>query len=333
MAKRITAPRRIAAFVITAVAILIMFFIAVNTGGLSTTVTQLFNGLFVEYDKDVAIIYELRFPRIIVALLGGGMMAVSGVLMQAVMKNPLADPGIIGVSSGAALAASLVSAFLPALAYLTPIFSFIGGIIAFLIVYTLAWNGSVSPVRLILVGVAVDAVFTGLYQGFSSATGGQYSGAANIINANISLKTWEDVRIMLVYFAVMAVACMLAASRCNLLSLSDMTVHSLGVNVNRTRIAVSIISVLLASIFTAVIGKISFLGLIVPHISRLLVGNDHKVLIPYSALLGAFVFLLADTVGRVIAYPYEISSSIIMSVVGGPMFIILLKRSRGSYEQ
>ncbi len=333
MAKRITAPRRIAAFVITAAAILIMFFIAVNTGGLSTTVSQLFNGLFVEYDKDVAIIYELRFPRIIVALLGGGMMAVSGVLMQAVMKNPLADPGIIGVSSGAALAASLVSAFLPALAYLTPIFSFIGGIIAFLIVYTLAWNGSVSPVRLILVGVAVDAVFTGLYQGFSSATGGQYSGAANIINANISLKTWEDVRIMLVYFAVMAVACMLAASRCNLLSLSDMTVHSLGVNVNRTRIAVSIISVLLASIFTAVIGKISFLGLIVPHISRLLVGNDHKVLIPYSALLGAFVFLLADTVGRVIAYPYEISSSIIMAVVGGPMFIILLKRSRGSYEQ
>ena len=333
MAKRITAPRRIAAFVITAAAILIMFFIAVNTGGLSTTVSQLFNGLFVEYDKDVAIIYELRFPRIIVALLGGGMMAVSGVLLQAVMKNPLADPGIIGVSSGAALAASLVSAFLPALAYLTPIFSFIGGIIAFLIVYTLAWNGSVSPVRLILVGVAVDAVFTGLYQGFSSATGGQYSGAANIINANISLKTWEDVRIMLVYFAVMAVACMLAASRCNLLSLSDMTVHSLGVNVNRTRIAVSIISVLLASIFTAVIGKISFLGLIVPHISRLLVGNDHKVLIPYSALLGAFVFLLADTVGRVIAYPYEISSSIIMAVVGGPMFIILLKRSRGSYEQ
>lgn len=333
MAKRITAPRRIAAFVITAAAILIMFFIAVNTGGLSTTVSQLFNGLFVEYDKDVAIIYELRFPRIIVALLGGGMMAVSGVLMQAVMKNPLADPGIIGISSGAALAASLVSAFLPALAYLTPIFSFIGGIIAFLIVYTLAWNGSVSPVRLILVGVAVDAVFTGLYQGFSSATGGQYSGAANIINANISLKTWEDVRIMLVYFAVMAVACMLAASRCNLLSLSDMTVHSLGVNVNRTRIAVSIISVLLASIFTAVIGKISFLGLIVPHISRLLVGNDHKVLIPYSALLGAFVFLLADTVGRVIAYPYEISSSIIMAVVGGPMFIILLKRSRGSYEQ
>lgn len=333
MTRKLTTAGRIAAFTVTAAAILILFFIAVNTGGLSTTVSQLFRGLFIEYDRDVAIIAELRFPRIIVALLGGTMMAVSGVLMQAVMKNPLADPGIIGISSGAALAASLVSAFLPSLAYLSPVFSFAGGILAFIIVYSLAWNGNVSPVRLILVGIAVDAVFTGLYEGFSSATGGEYSGAANIINANISLKTWDDVRLMLVYFTVAAVLCVLIAGKCNLLALSDMTVHSLGVNVNQTRVIVSVVSVLLASIFTAIIGKISFLGLIVPHISRLLVGNNHKVLIPYSALLGAFVFLLADTVGRSIAYPYEISSSIIMAVVGGPMFIILLKRSKSSYEQ
>lgn len=333
MTRKLTTAGRIAAFTVTAAAILILFFIAVNTGGLSTTVSQLFRGLFIEYDRDVAIIAELRFPRIIVALLGGAMMAVSGVLMQAVMKNPLADPGIIGISSGAALAASLVSAFLPSLAYLSPVFSFAGGILAFIIVYSLAWNGNVSPVRLILVGIAVDAVFTGLYEGFSSATGGEYSGAANIINANISLKTWDDVRLMLVYFTVAAVLCVLIAGKCNLLALSDMTVHSLGVNVNQTRVIVSVVSVLLASIFTAIIGKISFLGLIVPHISRLLVGNNHKVLIPYSALLGAFVFLLADTVGRSIAYPYEISSSIIMAVVGGPMFIILLKRSKSSYEQ
>lgn len=333
MTRKITTAGRIAAFSVTVAAILILFFIAVNTGGLSTTVSQLFRGLFIEYDRDVAIIAELRFPRIIVALLGGAMMAVSGVLMQAVMKNPLADPGIIGISSGAALAVSLVSAFLPSLAYLSPVFSFAGGILAFIIVYSLAWNGNVSPVRLILVGIAVDAVFTGLYEGFSSATGGEYSGAANIINANISLKTWDDVRLMLVYFTVAAVLCVLIAGKCNLLALSDMTVHSLGVNVNQTRVIVSVVSVLLASIFTAIIGKISFLGLIVPHISRLLVGNNHKVLIPYSALLGAFVFLLADTVGRSIAYPYEISSSIIMAVVGGPMFIILLKRSKSSYEQ
>lgn len=187
--KTFTKRKTIAAFSVTATLILIMFFIAINTGGLSVSFAQLFKGLFVEYDKTVAIILELRFPRIIVALLGGAVMAVSGVLMQAVMKNPLADPGIIGITSGAAFTAVIVSAFFPFLASFTPLFSFIGGMTAFVIVYLLAWNGNVSPLRLILVGVAVDAFFTGLYQAFSSATGGNYSGAANIINSNISLKT------------------------------------------------------------------------------------------------------------------------------------------------
>lgn len=204
--------------------------------------------------------------------------------------------------------------------------------IAFAIVYMLAWNGSVSPLRLILVGVAVDAFFTGLYQAFSSATGGTYSGAASIINSNISLKTWDDVYLLSIYTAVGVVCCALIAEKCNLLSLSDVTMHSLGVNVNRVRIIVSIISVMLASVFTSVIGSVSFLGLIVPHISRLLVGSNHKVLIPYSALLGSFIFLLADTIGRMIAYPYEISASIVMAVIGGPMFIILLRRSKNGYR-
>jgi iron complex transport system permease protein len=333
MTNKATSTKRIIAFSITIIAIFIMSFIAINTGGLRTTVSQLFKGLFFEYDKNVAIILELRFPRIIVALLGGGLMSISGVLMQAVMKNPLADPGIIGISSGAAFMATLVSVLLPSFAYLTPIFSFAGGIIAFILVYALAWNGNVSPIRLILVGIAVDAFFTGLYQAFSSATGGNYTGATSIINANISLKTWDDVKILLVYSIIAVICCIFIAGKCNLLSLSDMTIHGLGVNVNRERIIISIVSVMLASIFTAIVGKISFLGLIVPHISRLLVGNNHKVLIPYSALLGSFVFLLADTIGRSVAYPYEISSSIIMAIIGGPMFIILLKRSKGVYEQ
>lgn len=326
-----TKAKTVMVFALTAVIILIMFFIAINTGGLSVSVEQLFRGLFLEYDKTVAIILELRFPRIIVALFGGALMAVSGVLMQAVMKNPLADPGIIGITSGAALVAVVVSAFFPFLATFTPVFSFIGGMIAFAIVYLLAWNGNVNPLRLILVGVAVDAFFTGLYQAFSSGTGGSYSGAANIINSNISLKTWDDVYLLLIYVAVGAVCCALVAEKCNLLSLSDVTMHSLGVNVNRVRIIVSIISVMLASVFTSVIGSVSFLGLIVPHISRLLVGSNHKLLIPYSALLGSFIFLLADTIGRMIAYPYEISASIVMAVIGGPMFIILLRRSKKSY--
>ena len=111
-------------------------------------------------------------------------------------------------------------------------------------------------------------------------------------------------------------------------ALEDKTARSLGINVNAMRIVISLIAVLLASISTAVAGVISFLGLIVPHIGRILVGSDHKALVPFSALFGAFTFLLADTIGRTIAAPYEVSASIIMSVVGGPFFIILLRRSK-----
>lgn len=321
----------ICVFSVTAAAILILFFVAVNTGGLKATVHQLFSGLFVEYDQTVAIILDLRFPRVIVALLGGALMAVSGVLMQAVMNNPLADPGIIGIGSGAAFVSLVVVTLIPSLAVFTPLLSFFGGILAFALVYTLAWRGEISPLRLILVGVAVNAVFVGLCEAVAAMTGGTTSEAANIVNANISLKTWQDVRLLGVYTVFAAVLCFIVAGKCNLLALSDQTMHGLGVRVGRTRVAVSVVSVLLASVFTAVIGTVSFLGLIVPHIARLLVGSDHRVLIPYSALLGSFIFLLADTIGRSIAYPYEISSSIVMAVIGGPMLIVLLMRSRAVY--
>ena len=321
----------IIAWIVTLAALLVVFLYAVNTGSLKVTPVQLFKGLFIAYDPQVATVYDLRFPRIIVAMLGGAATAVSGVLLQAVMKNPLADPGIIGVSSGASFVAVLITAFVPALYFYTPILAFIGGMAAFLLVYGLSWKGGLSPLRIILVGVAVNAMFTGLMSAFNSSTGSNYSGVASIVNANITMKTWSDVRILLVYTAIGLVASLFVLGQCNLLALEDKTARSIGVNVTRTRIIVSVIAVLLASISTAVIGPISFLGLIVPHIARLLVGSNHKVLVPYSIVLGAFMLLCADTLGRTIAAPYEISASVIMSVIGGPFFIILLRRSTKNY--
>lgn len=318
-------------FVITALGLLALFLFAVNTGSLRVTPSELFRGLFIEYNQTVATIYDLRFPRIFIAMLGGAATAVSGVLLQAVMKNPLADPGIIGISSGASLTAVLVTAFFPSLYFFTPLLAFAGGMLAFLLVFSLAWKGGLSPLRIILVGVAVDAMFSGLMSAFNSGTGSTYSGAASIVNANITMKTWSDLQTLAVYTIIGLIASVFVLRQCNLMALEDKTVRSLGVNITRSRIVISVIAVLLASISTAVIGPISFLGLIVPHIARLLVGSDHKVLVPYSILLGAFTLLLADTVGRTIASPYEISASIIMSVVGGPFFILLLRRSKQSY--
>ena len=324
---------KILSFIITGVALLILFLFAVNTGSLKVTPMQLFEGLFVEYDQDVAAIYDLRLPRIFIAMIGGAATAVSGVLLQAVMKNPLADPGIIGISSGASLAAVLVTAFFPSLFFFTPFIAFLGGMIAFFLVYTLSWKGGLSPLRIILVGVAVNAMFTGLMSAFNSGTGSNYSGAASIVNANITMKTWGDFQTLAIYVIIGLIASVFILGQCNLLALEDKTARSLGINVTQSRIIVSVIAVLLASISTAVIGPISFLGLIVPHIARLLVGSNHKILVPYTMLLGAFILLLADTIGRTIAAPYEISASIIMSVVGGPFFILLLRRSRDSYGQ
>lgn len=264
-------------------------------------------------------------------MLGGAATAVSGVLLQAVMKNPLADPGIIGVSSGASLVAVIVTAFFPSLFFLTPMLAFIGGLIAFMLVYSLSWNGGLSPLRIILVGVAVNALCTGLMSAFNSATGSSYTGVASIVNANITQKTWDDFQTLAVYVVIGLIASFFVTNQCNLLSLEDKTARSLGMNVTRSRIVISVTAVLLASISTAVVGAISFLGLIVPHIARLLVGSNHKVLVPYSILLGAFTLLLADTIGRTVASPYEISAAVVMSVIGGPFFIFLLRRSKQNY--
>lgn len=315
-------------FVVMALLLIALFFAAVNIGSLKVTFPELLRGLFVEYNDNVATIYDLRFPRIFISMLAGAAIAVSGVLFQAVLKNPLADPGIIGISSGASFVAVLITAFLPTLYFFTPLFAFLGGVCAFALVYGLSWKGGLSPLRIILVGVAVSAMFTGLSSGLNSMSGGNLSGVAAIVNGNITMKTWDDVHTLLPYVIIGLILAVCFCGTCNLLSLEDKAARSLGVNVNTMRIVISLVAVLLASISTAVAGAISFLGLIVPHIGRILVGSDHKALIPFSMLLGAFTFLLADTIGRTIAAPNEISASIIMSVVGGPFFIILLRRSK-----
>lgn len=329
----VTTPRKVAAFLVTAAALVALFFVAVNTGSLQVGPMQLLGGLFVSYDETVSTIYDLRLPRILIAMVGGAATAVAGVLLQAAIRNPLADPGIIGVSAGASFAAVLVTAFFPMLLFFTPVFAFAGGLVAFGLVYSLSWRGGLSPLRIILVGVAVGAMFTGLMSAFDSGTGSTMSGVASLVDANITMKTWDDFATLAVYAAVGLVLALLMTKRCDLLALEDKTARSLGLNVDRARIATSAAGVLLASVSTAIIGPISFLGLLVPHIARILVGTSHRALIPYAIVLGAFTLLLADTIGRTVAAPYEISAAVIMSIAGGPLFIVLLRRAGSGYGE
>ena len=324
----ISIKRKIISFLITGAALIVLFLVAANPGSLKASPDPILRGLFVASDETVATIYSLQFPRILIAMLAGASVAVSGVMLQAVMKNPLADPGIMGISSGAGMAAVLVTAFAPSLYLAVPVFAFLGGVFACGLVYLLSWKGDLSPLRVILTGVAVNAFFTGLMSAGESMMGANYSGAASIVNGNITMKTWEDFRMLFIYAVIGLVLAVFLALKCDILGLEDQTIRSLGIRVNAVRLIVSAAAVLLASISTAVVGSISFLGLLVPHIARLLVGNSHKVLIPYTMLLGAFTLLLADTIGRTIAYPYEINAAVVMAVIGGPSFILLLRRSK-----
>ena len=325
--KAIKRARSITAITVMLILCLLMFFISINLGSIKVSFYDLLKGLFFEYDSNVATIYDLRFPRIIIALFAGAALSVSGVLLQAVLKNSLADPGIIGISSGAQFVTVIIAAAFPALYSKVTIFSFLGGLFAFLVVYGLWIKNGYTSLKIILIGIAIEALFTGLSDAVNSFGGGTVSTVAAIVDGNITLKTWDDVRILLIFVIPALILSLFCAHYCDLLALEDKTVRGLGLNVNLLQLLISLVAVLLASSVTAVCGVVSFLGLLVPHIGRLIVGSGHKSLIPFSMFLGAFVFLTADTLGRTICYPYEVSAAVLMNVIGGPVFIILLQRN------
>lgn len=315
------------AMLVMVILLILIFFVSINLGSIKIGFWQMIKGLFFEYDSDVATVYDLRFPRILIAIMAGAALAVSGTLLQAVLKNNLADPGIIGVSSGAQFTAVLIAAVLPGLYTHVTIFSLLGGLLAFGIVYGLSVANNYSSLKIILVGIAVEAMFTGLSEAVNSFGGGTVSTVASIVDGTITMKTWDDVKILAILVIPGLILSVFCIHWCDLMALEEKTVRGLGMNVKAMQIIVSFIAVLLASASTAVCGVVGFLGLLVPHIGRLIVGNGHKSLIPFSMLLGAFIYLLADTIGRTIAYPYEVSAAVLMNIIGGPVFIILLQRS------
>lgn len=310
--------KAIGAFVVTGLLLIATILFSINTGSLSIS------------GANIDIIMDLRIPRILISIVGGAGIAVSGVLLQAVMKNPLADPGILGISAGSSLSAILITGLVPSMYFLTPIFSFIGGVVACFLVYTLSWKDGLSAFRIILVGITINTVFMALIDCAESLMGGN-NALASFTESRLSMKGWDDFYMLLTYSVVFVVLGVLLASRCDLLALEDRTVGSLGINVTALRIKVSAVAVFLAAICTSVLGTVSFLGLLAPYIGRMLVGSGHKTLIPYSMIAGALLMLLADTTGRTIAAPNEISAAVIMAVIGGPCFIILLRRASGSY--
>lgn len=323
--------RKVISFVGVLILLPVMILYATTTGSIEISSVQLVKGLITGTNENVNIIKDLRFPRIIVSLIAGAALAVSGVLLQAVMRNPLAEPGIIGVSSGAGFMSLLIISLFPTLFFYTPLFAFLGGAIAFLLVYIFSWRSGLNPLRMVLIGVAFNAVFTGLSELLSAQGSNSMMSSISVTTSTLSMKTWNDVQVILLYGGLGLILSFFLFAWCNHLSLKDQTLKNLGFNVNLARFVISIVAVLLAAIATAVAGMFTFVGLLIPHIGRTLVGTDHKLLIPFSTLAGALLILTADTIGRSIMAPIEIPASIIMAIIGGPFLIFLLRKSDRIY--
>lgn len=318
------------AFAVVSILLVVTILFAIRTGSLKVGIVDFFKHVFYGDNEQVNIIVDLRLPRIIISAVGGGCIAASGVLFQAVMKNSLADPGLLGISSGASFTNLIIMGLFPQMIILSPVFAFIGGIFACFLVYTLAWKGGLEPYRVILVGIAVNAVFLALIESIQTMMGGNKI-LDSVLKANLSFKNWSHVHILVCYCVIFLVVGVLLASRCDLIAMEDKTITSLGINVTWLKIQISIVAICLAGISTVILGPISFLGLLASFIGRIVVGSRHVKLIPFSMIVGSTLLVVADTVSRTVAAPNEIGVGIIMAIIGGPCFILLLKKTGGKY--
>ena len=276
---------------------------------------------------DEMVIWNIRFPRNIVGALVGANLAVSGAILQAVMKNPLADPGIVGVSSGAGLAGVIMLIFMPeASILLTPV-AFVGAMLSAAAVYALAWKNGIRPTRIIVAGVAVSAFLGSGISALLVFYSDKVQGALLWMVGGLSARSWPQVETLFPYTILGLVLALAGCKALTILSLGDETARGLGVPVERVRFSMTAVAALLAAGAVSVAGLIGFVGLVVPHIVRLIIGTDYKYVIPGSAILGAGVLVFCDTLGRVAFSPIEIPAGIIMAFLGAPFFLYLLRRS------
>lgn len=314
--------------------ILLLFILMILTIGIGSVnipvkgIIDIFLGKGDEINR--SIVMDMRLPRIILAVFVGASLSISGALLQSVMKNPLADPGITGVSSGASLVAILIMIYFPNLQRVLPLMAFLGAMTACAIVFLLSWDNGLNSLRIILAGVAVNAMFLGATSLLSILNSEKIQGVLLWINGSLAYRGWREVSYFVPYSILGIILSLFCIKGANLLSLGDNAAINLGVNVNRTRLLLSLVAVFLAGISTSVVGIIGFIGLIVPHISRLLLGYDYKYLIPMSGVLGGILLLLADTLARFIARPLELPVGVIMSMIGGPFFLFLLRRRKSN---
>ena len=280
------------------------------------------------------LMFDLRLPRILLAIITGAALSTAGASFQGVFRNPLAEPYLLGVSAGAGLGATIAIVGRPLTAlgiYAVPLLAFVGATAAAFLVYRLAtFGGRTGIASLLLSGVAVGSTLTAIMSFLMVATESDLHTVMVWLMGGLTTANWTKVYITLPVVGAGFIYMMLMARRMNLLLMGEDRARELGVDSQRTRRNLMIVAALTTAAAVAFSGLIGFIGLMVPHIMRLLVGPDHRRLLPAAALFGALLLLLADTVARTVLAPAEIPVGIITAAVGGPFFLYLLRTRKGA---
>lgn len=283
-----------------------------------------------EFSTTSRIVWGVRMPRALLAGLVGLNLAVSGVLLQGIMRNPLAAPDIIGVTAGAGLAATATLVLVEGLPTLLPLAAFVGAMAAALVVYTISWQPGrgTSPVRMVLAGVAVN-VMLGAFTSFLMVTfGDRVQPVILWMSGNVANASWDKVRMILPYTLVGGTVAALLARPLNALQLGEAVATGLGVRVERSRLIAMAAASLLAASAVSVAGLVGFVGLVVPHLMRMLTGQQHGRLLPIAAGAGAALMVWADLGARTMLAPHPLPVGILTALIGGPYFIFLLYRKK-----
>lgn len=283
--------------------------------------------------KEEFVLFSVRLPRIIITILAGMALALSGSILQSITRNDLADPGIIGINSGAGVAVSIFFLFIPiqpgSFVYLLPLVAFVGALITAFFIYILSYNREtgLQPVRLILVGVGFSMALSGLMIVFiSSADRQKVDFIANWMAGNIWGTDWPFILALLPWLIILIPFTLYKANKLNLLNLNEPVAIGVGVAIEKERITLLLAAVALAASAVSVTGGIAFVGLMAPHIAKSLVGPRHQLFIPISILIGGWLLLFADTIGRNVIEPNGIPAGVVVALIGAPYFMYLLMR-------
>ena len=319
--------RAIGFYIITLSMMVLLFGLSIRLGTYTLSFEEIW-AAFQPDDKNYFTLMEYRLPRAVLAILLGGALAISGVLVQSVVRNPLASPDILGINNAAGLVAVSVLMFLPNLAfYWMPIFAFLGGVLSFVILWIVC-GFNFRPIKMAIIGVALSALWAAISHYLMLTNPVEINTAMLWLTGSLWGRSWSYLNVVLPWLIVLLPLPFIFCRDLDTLGLGENKASTLGVTVNKVQISVLVLAVALSTTAVAICGPIAFLGLVAPHLARRLVGGRHRTLLPAALIIGALLLQLSDILARVIDPPTELPAGILTAIIGAPYFFYLLMRTK-----